>query len=138
MKGRWHPFSVALVILMAIGSALMWIGVPLGLVFLASRMADSPQPTMGPYLLIIFGLPIGMSLVGFGLGRLDRIYGRITGTASDSPYRATWLKSMRAEREPAKKRFSVLDTVMVWSVVACGVLMAVWFFAFAGSSLPTQ
>ena len=35
--------------LMALGSVVMWFGVPLGLIYLASRLADSPNPSMGPY-----------------------------------------------------------------------------------------
>ena len=45
---------------MAIGSVVMWVGVPLGLVYLASKLADTANPSMGPYLLIIVGLPVGM------------------------------------------------------------------------------
>ena len=35
--------------LMAVGSVLLWIGVPVGWLYLASRLTDSPQPSMGPY-----------------------------------------------------------------------------------------
>lgn len=129
------PYAVGLVALMALGSVAMWIGLPIGLVFIASRLADSAQPSMGPYLLIIFGLPAGMAAIGKGLAVLDRHYGRVTATAQTTPQRATWLKSMRGERGPTRKR-TVLDTVMVWSVSLCLLAMGVWFFGFAGSSLP--
>jgi len=137
MRSKWHPYPVFLVACMAVGSALMWIGVPVGLVYAASRLADSPQPSLGPYLLILFGLPTGMALIGIGLGRLDGHYGQVTGTAPTSPQRSTWLKSMRAERESTSRQ-SVLTVVMVWSVCACLTLMGVWFLFFAGSSLPNQ
>jgi hypothetical protein len=52
---------------MAVGSVLMWLGLPAGLVFLASRVADSPNPSMGPYLLILIGLPVGLCLLAFGI-----------------------------------------------------------------------
>ena len=64
---------------MAVGSVLMWLGLPAGLVFLASRVADSPNPSMGPYLLILIGLPVGMVAIGSLLGALDRAHGRLTG-----------------------------------------------------------
>ena len=120
---------------MAIGSVLMWIGVPVGLIYLASRVADSPTPSMGPYLLIVIGLPLGMVLIGKALGALDRYHGRITGLDDGKPQQAAWLKSMRGERERRRRR-SVLDTVMIVSVAVALVLSAVWFFGFAGSSLP--
>ena len=129
--------KVLLVALMAIGSVVMWLGVPFGLIYLASRMADSPQPTMGPYLLIIFGLPIGMAAVGKCLGILDRKHKQLSGVVEEKPRQATWLRSLRGDRQP-NSRYSVLDVVMVWSVCTAGLLMGLWFFFVAGSSLPTQ
>ena len=131
----WSPFSLFLIALMALGSVVMWIGVPLGLIYLASRLADSPKPSMGPYLVVLIGLPVGMMLVGKLLGALDSMHGRYTGLDEGKPEQATWLKSMRGDRE-RKRRRSVLDSVMVISVAVAVVLAAIWFFGFAGSSLP--
>jgi hypothetical protein len=135
VRSSWSPISLFLIALMAVGSVLMWIGVPVGLVYLASRLADSPTPSMGPYLLILIGLPVGMVAVGKALGALDRYHGRLTGLDDGRPQQAAWLKSMRGERERRRRR-SVLDTVMMISVAAALVLSAIWFFSFAGSSLP--
>jgi hypothetical protein len=44
---------------------------------------------------------------------------------------------MRGERQ-STHRHTVLDTVMIISVATCVVALAVWFFAFAGSPLPSQ
>jgi hypothetical protein len=134
-RSSWSPLALLLVALMAVGSVLMWIGVPVGLIYLASRLADSPTPSMGPYVLILIGLPVGMIAVGKVLGALDRYHGRITGLDDGKPLQAAWLKSMRGERE-RKRRRSVLDTVMIVSVGVALVLSAIWFFGFAGSSLP--
>jgi hypothetical protein len=123
-----------LVALMALGSVLMWIGVPLGLIYLASKLADTPNPSMGPYLLVLIGLPIGMAVIGKGLGALNRAHIRVTGAETDA-YRPGWTRSMRGERK-VERRNGVLDRVMIVSVVAAGVAFAVWFFGFAGSSLP--
>jgi hypothetical protein len=135
VRSSWSPISLFLIALMAVGSVLMWIGVPVGLVYLASRLADSPTPSMGPYLLILIGLPVGMVAVGKVLGALDRYHGRLTGLDDGRPQQAAWLKSMRGERERRRRR-SVLDAVMMISVAAALVLSAIWFFSFAGSSLP--
>ena len=81
VRSSWNPAAVALVALMALGSVVMWIGVPLALVYVASKLADTPKPSMGPYLLIIVGLPIGMAIVGKGLGALNRAHIRLTGAA---------------------------------------------------------
>jgi len=131
----WSPISVFLIALMAIGSVVMWIGVPVALIYAASRLADSPKPSMGPYVLILVGLPLGMMAVGKLLGALDRYHGRVTGLDDGRPEQAAWMKSMRGDRE-RKRRRSVLDSVMIVSVGVALLLFGVWFFAFAGSSLP--
>jgi hypothetical protein len=64
LRSSWSPAAVFLVLLMAAGSVVMWIGVPLGLIYLASRIADSSAPSLGPYLLVFIGLPVGMALIG--------------------------------------------------------------------------
>jgi hypothetical protein len=133
----WSPVALFLVLLMAAGSIVMWVGLPLGLIWLASAITDSSQPTMGPYLLILIGLPVGMFAIGKLLGALDRVHGRITGRLDDGPQRAAWLQSMRDERGPRRKQRSVLDTVMIVSVLAALLVGAIWFIAFAGSPLPS-
>jgi hypothetical protein len=132
----WSPVALLLVLIMAAGSIVMWIGLPLGLIWLASSITDSSQPSMGPYLLILIGLPIGMFAIGKALGTLDRAHGRITGRIDDGPRRAAWLQSMRDERGAQRKQRSVLDTVMIVSVILAIVVGGVWFLAFAGSPLP--
>jgi hypothetical protein len=131
----WSPISLFLIALMAIGSVVMWIGVPVGLIYLASRLADSSKPSMGPYVLILVGLVVGMMAVGKLLGALDRYHGRVTGLDDGKPEQAAWMKSMRGDRE-RKRRRSVLDGVMIVSVGVALLLFGIWFFAFAGSSLP--
>ena len=131
----WSPPSLFLIALMAIGSVVMWIGVPVGLIYLASRLADSSKPSMGPYVLILVGLVVGMMAVGKLLGALDRYHGRVTGLDDGKPQQAAWMKSMRGDRE-RKRRRSVLDSVMIISVGVALLLFGIWFFAFAGSSLP--
>ena len=126
-----------LVLLMAVGSVVMWIGVPLGLIWLASSLTDSSQPSLGPYLLILAGLPVGMFAIGKLLGSLDRMHGRITGRGDWGRQRAPWLQSMRDERGARRKERSVLDTVMIVSVLLAVVVGGVWFLAFAGSPLPS-
>lgn len=135
LRSPWSPPALMLVLLMAVGSVVMWLGVPLGLVYLASRIAGSSQPGAGPYLLVLIGLPVGMAVVGKCLAYLDRLHGRLTGR-QEVRRRATWLRSMRAER-PRSRPGGVLDQVMIVSVALALVVFGVWFFAFAGSSLPT-
>ena len=135
LRSPWSPPAVVLVLLMAVGSVVMWIGVPLGLIYVASQIADSSNPSAGPYVLVLVGLPIGMAIVGKCLGVLDRAHARLTGRRDDARRPATWMRSMRAERVTTR-RGGVLDRVMITSVGLAILAFAVWFVAFAGSSLP--
>jgi hypothetical protein len=128
--------AALLIALMAIGSIVLWLGIPIGWVYLASRVAKSSQPSMGPYLLILVGIPASMIVVGKLLAKLNRVYGDVTGTTPQVRVRMPWHRSMRGERDGAPPR-TVLDVVMVASVSLALLCFAVWFFLFAGSSLPT-
>lgn len=128
--------QAGLIALMAVGSVLLWLGLPFMWIYLASKLVDSSQPSFGPYLLILVGIPASMFVVGKGLASLNRAYGRLVGAAErERPVQATWMRSMRGERGSTRER-SVLDVVMVISVAAALVLFGIWFVAFAGSSLP--
>jgi hypothetical protein len=128
-------FRVGVILLMGLGSIAMWLGVPIGLIYGVSKMVSSTQPQLGPYLIILFGVPIGMTIVGKGLGALDRYYTRHTGGMQER-YRAGWLKSMRGESKGKQESsWKVLDAVMIASVSLAGLAMGVWFLFFAGSSI---
>jgi len=133
--GSRGALALLLILLMAIGSIAMWLVVPIGLVYLASQLQDSSQPSLGPYLVVIFGLPIGMVVIGKLLGRLDRYYHKVTRTERDVRVQVPWMKSMRGERESGRP-FRMLNVVMVVSVALAGVCFGIWFFVFAGSSIP--
>jgi hypothetical protein len=127
--------ALLLILLMAAGSIAMWLVVPIGLVYLASQLQAGSQPSLGPYLVVIVGLPLGMIVIGKLLGRLDRYYHRVTGTERDVRVQVPWMKSMRGERDSTRP-FRMLNVVMVVSVSLAGLAFGAWFFFFAGSSLP--
>ncbi len=128
--------AAALIAVMALGSIAMWIGMPLGWLWVGSRLqGGSTSPSMGAYVLVIVGLPLSMVAIGKVLARADRAYARVTNAQVDQRPRRPWLKSMRAERDSGHRR-TVLDVVMVASVSAALAALAFWFFFLAGSSLP--
>jgi hypothetical protein len=129
------PAALVLILLMAVGSVFLWIGIPVGWIYAVSHMVNSSQPSLGPYVLLIFGIPVTMALFGKLLFGLDHIYARVTGQESEVRFRAAWLKSMRGERD-AGRRLTVLEMTMIISVSVALVGFAIWFFGFAGSSLP--
>ena len=122
--------AALLVLVMAAGSILMWIGVPVFWLWLASRIADSSQPSIGLYLLVLVGIVVSMAVVGKGLGTLNHLHMGITGTLPDKREQTIWLRSMRAERE-VKRQTGVLGVVMAWSVSIALLCFGAWFFLFA-------
>jgi hypothetical protein len=128
--------ALALIALMGLGSILLWLAVPVGWIYLASKMVKSSQPTMGPYVMVLVGIPLTMVVVGKLLSRLNRVYGEVTGTTPEVRVRMPWMRSMRDERESGPPR-TILDVVMVVSVGLALLCFGVWFFLFAGSSLPS-
>jgi len=128
--------ALILILLMIVGSLVLWIGIPVGWIVLASHLSSSSAPSLGPYVLLIFGIPVTMFLFGRFLYRLNALYGDVTGTTPLVQVRAAWLKSMRAERGNTRPR-TVLDVVMIASVSVALVAFLIWFFFFAGSSLPS-
>jgi hypothetical protein len=128
--------SLILILLMIVGSLVLWIGIPVGWIVLASHLTSSSSPTLGPYVLVIIGIPVTMFLFGRFLYRLNALYGSVTGNTPQVQVRSAWLKSMRAERGSTRPR-TMLDVVMIASVSVALFAFLVWFFFFAGSSLPS-
>ncbi len=121
---------------MAAGSVVVWLVSPVAWLWIASRMTDSSQPSLGPYLLVLVGMALTAVVVGKFLGIVNRAHMRVTGRISDKREHATWNRSMRGERRSTTDR-GVLEQVMAISVSCALVLFAIWFFVFAGSSLPS-
>ncbi|HEY2637221.1 MAG TPA: hypothetical protein VGI54_07535 [Solirubrobacteraceae bacterium] len=128
--------GLILILVMALGSVVMWLGIPIGLIYAASRVSESGDPNMGVYVGLAVAIPALMFTMAKILGRIDRLYAEVMGTADDRPVRANWMRSMRAERG-SQHRTTVLDVVMIISVGLALLLMAAWFLLFAGSSLPS-
>jgi hypothetical protein len=131
-----HLAGWLLVLVMAAGSVVMWLVSPVAWLWVASRMTDSSQPSLGPYLLVLVGMAVTAVVIGKFLGVVNRTHMRVTGRLTDKRVQASWNRSMRGERKPVNDR-GVLEQVMAISVGCALVLFGVWFFAFAGSSLPT-
>lgn len=135
-KALSKPTALLLIVLMALGSIAMWIAVPLFWIWLAGRMQESSQPSLGPYLLVLVGIPVTMFVVAKLLSKLNAAYGQVTGSPPRVRMQMPWNRSMRDERGPTTQA-TVLDVVMLVSVSIALVAFAIWFFGFAGSSLPS-
>ncbi|MCW3013590.1 MAG: hypothetical protein JWO02_682 [Solirubrobacterales bacterium] len=134
-RSTTHPFAVALVLAMALGSVVLWIGIPAAWIFLAAQVSETSKPTLAPLLMIFFGAPLTMLPTAKVLSALDRRHRRLIGVQDDGRKPAPWYESMRDAEHTGPR--SVLAVVMVISVALAFVALAIWFFFFAGSSLPS-
>jgi hypothetical protein len=120
---------LAIIALMALGSVALWIGDPLLWFWITARL-QSTQPTMGPYLLAIVGILLTGVVLGKSLSRLNRLYGDVTGTTPTVRIVVPWRRSYRGESgkdEDTRMPVSLLDVVMVVSVVLAVAALVAWF-----------
>ncbi len=133
----FQPFAKAgLIALMALGSVVLWIGSPVGWLWIASQLqTDSKGAGLGPYMVVLIGIAVTAVALAKALQWLNRLYSSVVG--ADEPVRIVmpWHRGLRGENEGKAPR-SVLDVVMVISVSIGVVAFGIWFFFFAGSSLP--
>jgi hypothetical protein len=129
--------KAALIAVMAVGSVALWLGVPIGWLWIGSQWQSESQSTgFGPYMLVLAGIVVSVALLAKGLAMINRVYGRVAGDESKVRVRLPWHRSMRGDDDSRYQR-NVLDVVMVISVSIAVLAMTIWFFFFAGSPLPS-
>jgi hypothetical protein len=120
-----------LVVLIFLGSLVLWLGIPAGWIWLASQLVDR-YPSV--YAIAIVACPATMAGWGWVLYRIYAVYVGVRGVRDEQP-RSAWLKSLSAERGPRRPR-SVLDVSMTVSVIVALLVIAIWFFFFAHNYGP--
>jgi hypothetical protein len=122
---------------MVVDALSMWTIVPLGWIWIGSMISDTQEPSGGPYMLVFVGIVISILVLAWLLGRLNRLYVRITGSNAIANIRPAWMKGMTEDRLEARGA-TVMETVVVTSVGLAILGMVFWFFFLAGSPLPSQ
>jgi hypothetical protein len=87
-------------------------------------------------MVVLIGIIVSILIIAWLLSRLNALYVRITGTNTMAPMRPSWLKSMRDDA--AHRGSTVMEAVIVSSVLLAVFSLALWFFLLAGSPLPNQ
>ncbi len=122
---------------MLLAALSLWTAIPLGWIYIGSKIATSQSPSEGPYMVVAIGIVASIAIVAWLIARLNRLYMRITGTNRVGPMRPSWLKSMR-DTAPEPGATTVVEAVLIGSVGLAALVFAVWFFVLAGSPLPNQ
>lgn len=115
------------------GVPLLWIW--LGSLIQGSRGSSSVEASTA--LAMVVGIVLTYALVVYlaawiqGRGEDDR-------KQAAPPVRYPWNRSMRDEPyRPGTSKLSPVEAVFVVTAVVASVAMLIWFFAFAGSPLPS-
>jgi hypothetical protein len=136
-----HPAQALLAsvvfVLMLLAALAFWTAIPVGWVYIGSKVSDTQFPSEGPYFVVAIGILISVFIDAWLIGRLNALYVRITGTNRLAPMRPSWLKSMRDSTAPAGTT-TVVEAVLIASVLLALLAFTAWFFLLAGSPLPDQ
>lgn len=123
-------YLIAAVMLLAALS--LWTLIPLAWLWIGSQLAATQFPSMGPYAVVLIGVIVSILVVAWALGHLNEIYLRLTGTRTVEPIRLGWLRSLR-DSGSSNRPPTLLEAVIVGSVVISFVALITWFFTLAGS-----
>jgi hypothetical protein len=127
----------AVFVVMLLSALALWTAIPVGWIWIGSKVATTQFPAEGPYAVVAVGIVLTILFDAWLIGRLNALYVRITGTNRLAPMRPSWLKSMRDTGSGAGTT-TVVEAVMMGSVLLAGFVFVAWFFLLAGSPLPNQ
>lgn len=112
------------------GVLVLGLGVPLLWVFIASKLSDT---FLELPLLPLFVMVIGLLVTYMGLATLVARFDK--ERAELGPARMSWNRSLSADRFESSKT-TQWERVFITTAIVVAFLFEIWFFVFAGSSLP--
>jgi uncharacterized membrane protein YbhN (UPF0104 family) len=124
-------------VVMLLAALSLWTLIPLSWVYIGSKLSETQFPSSGPYAIVAIGILLSIAITAWLIARLNQLYMNVTGTNRLSPMRPTWLKSMRDSSGP-QGNTTVVEAVLMGSVMLAALALTVWFFFLAGSPLPNQ
>ena len=112
-----RPLSAAMVLSMALGCLMLWIGLPMGWLWIGSQV-QSVASLATAMAVIVFGLLVSVVLTVIVLARINQAHAAL---------------QLRRGRQPIGGS-SALEVMLVSSAGVAVVLFGIWFLVFAGSS----
>ena len=119
-------------------AAVIGAGVPLAWIWIGSLIQSSrgAQQVEGSTAAILFVGILGTYVLILMIA--GAIQARSENGDERAPTRYPWNRSMRDEPyRPGTQKLSPVEAVFVGTAVVASIGMLIWFFAFAGSPLPT-
>jgi hypothetical protein len=132
--------KIGLVTASALCSINLWTGAPLLAVWVGSKVQGNLNNlSMTAVFSVVAVLAASVFLLALLLTWLNAKYDELTGRPPAARQTSPWLRSMRDEREEnVRRKYGIggVERVVVICAVAGLLAFEVWFFFFAGSSLP--
>jgi hypothetical protein len=116
----------------------LWTGAPLFALWVGSRSSDDTVLSMQAVFVVVLVLAATVFAMALALAWLNNTYDELIGRPQ-TERRMPWLRSMRAEAEghiSARVGITLLERIVMTSVYMAVISLLIWFFLFAGSSLP--
>ena len=105
-----------ILVLLGVGSLLLWVGIPYGLLWFFGRVTDSWN---GHFLMSVLLIPIAMALFAPALFWLNGLYLRVTRVLSDD------------DEDSERRLRGPLEIFLYAGMLMAVVALCVWFFGYA-------
>jgi len=129
--------AMAIFVAMLLAALSIWTAIPLGWIYVGSKVSQTQFPSGGPYFVVAIGIVVSILLIAWLIGWLNRLYVQLTGTNRLTPMRSAWLRSMR-DTSSQIGTTTVVEAVLIGSVLLAAIALTIWFFFLAGSPIPNQ
>ena len=119
-------------------AAVVGIGVPLFWIWVGSRIQGSrgtQHVEASTAVILVVGILVSYTVILIVAGAIQA---RSETSEGGPPPRYPWNRSMRDEPyRPGTGKLTPVEAVFVGTAIVASIAMLVWFFAFAGSPLPS-
>jgi hypothetical protein len=132
-----HIAASLVFLAMLLAAFSLWTAIPLSWVYIGSKVSQTQFPSGGPYAVVAIGILATVLIVAWLIGRLNTLYIRLTGTNRVAGVCPAWLKSMR-DSGSMQSSVTVVEAVLMGSVMLAGLALTIWFFFLAGSPIPNR
>ena len=136
-----HLKRLGIVVATALAATNVWTGAPLLALWVGSHAQSGRLLSMRGVVTVVVVLAVVTFLLGWALTWLSAKYDKLTGRPAIAGQTSPWLRSMRGDRKEdirARHGISAPEKVVAACVVAGVLAFEIWFFFFAGSSLPSS
>ncbi len=122
---------------MLLAAFSLWTAIPLSWIYIGSKVSDTQFPSGGPYAVVAVGIIVSILLIAWLIGRLNEPLHpdhRHQPAGADAPH----LAEEHARHLASTDSATVVEAVLMGSVMLAALALTIWFFLLAGSPLPNQ